>query len=141
MPEVQRQANQDVPSLFWLRENVGQLRRVNSFRGGYLSQMSRHRVGISHAATGGELMSVARIKPGDWRNFRRLARYYERELVRIRNATSCSASELRDVASLALDYQKCKKLPDWDDLRGQAPDATGTLSSEAFVRKLRDEWQ
>lgn len=31
-------------------------------------------------------------------------------------------------------------LPDWDDLRGRAPDATGGLSSEAFIRKIRDEW-
>ena len=31
-------------------------------------------------------------------------------------------------------------LPDWDDLRGRAPEATGTLSSEAFVRELRDAW-
>lgn len=31
-------------------------------------------------------------------------------------------------------------LPDWDDLRGLAPDATGTLSSEDFVRELRDGW-
>lgn len=32
-------------------------------------------------------------------------------------------------------------LPDWDDLRGRAPDATGGLSSEAFVRELRDGWR
>jgi hypothetical protein len=32
------------------------------------------------------------------------------------------------------------ELPDWDDLRGRAPDATGELSSEAFVRGLRDAW-
>lgn len=31
--------------------------------------------------------------------------------------------------------------PDWEDLRGCAPDATGTLSSEAFVRKIRDSWE
>ncbi len=31
-------------------------------------------------------------------------------------------------------------IPDWDDLRGRAPDATGALSSEAFVRELRDAW-
>lgn len=29
---------------------------------------------------------------------------------------------------------------DWDDLRGRAPGATGALSSEAFVRELRDDW-
>jgi len=32
------------------------------------------------------------------------------------------------------------ELPDWDDLRGRAPNATGDLSSEAFVRELRDGW-
>lgn len=32
-------------------------------------------------------------------------------------------------------------LPDWDDLRGRAPDATGVLTSEAFVRELRDGWR
>ena len=30
--------------------------------------------------------------------------------------------------------------PTWEDLRGSAPEATGNLSSEKFVRKLRDEW-
>jgi hypothetical protein len=33
------------------------------------------------------------------------------------------------------------ELPDWDDLRGRAPNATGDLSSEAFVRELRDGWR
>jgi hypothetical protein len=33
------------------------------------------------------------------------------------------------------------ELPDWDDLRGRAPDATGSLSSEDFVRELRDGWR
>jgi hypothetical protein len=32
-------------------------------------------------------------------------------------------------------------LPDWDDLRGRAPNATGDLSSEAFVRELRNGWE
>ncbi len=32
------------------------------------------------------------------------------------------------------------ELGNWDDLRGFAPDATGDLSSEAFVRGLRDAW-
>ncbi len=32
-------------------------------------------------------------------------------------------------------------LPDWDDIRGRAPDATGDMSSEAFVRELRDGWR
>jgi hypothetical protein len=33
------------------------------------------------------------------------------------------------------------ELPDWEDLRGRAPDATGGLRSEAFVRELRDGWR
>jgi hypothetical protein len=33
------------------------------------------------------------------------------------------------------------ELPDWDDLRGRAPDITGELSSEAFVRELRNGWR
>ncbi len=33
------------------------------------------------------------------------------------------------------------EIPDWEDLRGRAPDATGVLSSEAFVRELRDGWE
>lgn len=33
-----------------------------------------------------------------------------------------------------------KKRVDWDDVRGIAPDATGDLSSEEFIRRLRDEW-
>jgi hypothetical protein len=32
------------------------------------------------------------------------------------------------------------ELPDWEDLRGRAPDATGDKSSEAFVREHRDAW-
>jgi hypothetical protein len=32
------------------------------------------------------------------------------------------------------------KLADWDDLLGKAPDATGELSSEAYIRQQRDEW-
>jgi hypothetical protein len=33
------------------------------------------------------------------------------------------------------------ELPDWEDLRGRAPDATGGLPSEVFVRGLRDGWR
>ncbi len=32
------------------------------------------------------------------------------------------------------------ELPDWDDLRGRAPDATGGKPSEVFVRELRNSW-
>lgn len=38
-------------------------------------------------------------------------------------------------------YPPESELPDWDDLRGRAPDATGGLSTEAFVRELRDGWR
>jgi len=34
-----------------------------------------------------------------------------------------------------------RDLPDWEDLRGRAPNATGTLTSEAFIRELRDAWR
>lgn len=37
--------------------------------------------------------------------------------------------------------KKGEKLPDWEDLRGVAPNVTGSLSSEDFVRKQRDEWE
>lgn len=33
------------------------------------------------------------------------------------------------------------ELPFFDDLRGIAPDATGSLSSEEFIRELRNGWQ
>ena len=33
-----------------------------------------------------------------------------------------------------------QELPDWEDLRGRAPDTTGGLSSEEFIRELRDAW-
>ena len=33
-----------------------------------------------------------------------------------------------------------RRAPDWDDLRGAAPGATGALTSEDFVRELRDAW-
>lgn len=31
-------------------------------------------------------------------------------------------------------------LPDWEDVRGRAPNATGDLSSEDFIAELRDAW-
>lgn len=37
-------------------------------------------------------------------------------------------------------YPPDADLADWEDLRGRAPDATGTLSSEAFIREQRDAW-
>jgi hypothetical protein len=29
----------------------------------------------------------------------------------------------------------------WDEARGIAPDCTGDLSSEAFIRRARDDWE
>lgn len=46
------------------------------------------------------------------------------------------------IAVTAIDsFPPDDELPDWNDLRGRAPDATGGLSSEAFVRELRDAWR
>lgn len=46
------------------------------------------------------------------------------------------------VAVTAIDaFPPESELPDWEDLRGRAPDATGELSSEAFVRELRNGWR
>jgi hypothetical protein len=38
-------------------------------------------------------------------------------------------------------YAPLSDLADWEDLCGRAPDATGGISSEAFVRELRDGWR
>jgi hypothetical protein len=38
-------------------------------------------------------------------------------------------------------YPPSRELPDFYDLRGIAPHATGSLSSEDFVAKLRNEWE
>jgi hypothetical protein len=40
----------------------------------------------------------------------------------------------------AFDLETKGEPPTWEDLRGAAPDATGSLSSEAFVRQSRNEW-
>ncbi|HJW40519.1 MAG TPA: hypothetical protein VJ476_04730 [Rhizomicrobium sp.] len=37
-------------------------------------------------------------------------------------------------------FPPADEIPDWNDLRGRAPDATGKLSSEAFIAELRDAW-
>lgn len=46
---------------------------------------------------------LAEIKTEDWRAFRRVARYYERELKRIKEATALDAARLRELAAQALD--------------------------------------
>jgi hypothetical protein len=46
------------------------------------------------------------------------------------------------IAVTALDpFPPEDELPTWEDLRGRAPDATGALSSEAFVREMRNGWR
>lgn len=45
---------------------------------------------------------LSSVRDGNWKGFRRVARYYERELRRIRNATLCDASTLRDFAAKAI---------------------------------------
>lgn len=51
------------------------------------------------------------------------------------------ASFAHKIAVTSIDvFDNLDDLPDWDDLRGRAPDATGKMSSEAFVRELRDGW-
>lgn len=49
-------------------------------------------------------------------------------------------AEARGGDELAVYSELMAKEDAWDVLRGCAPDATGDLSSEAFIRKLRDEW-
>jgi len=45
------------------------------------------------------------------------------------------------IAVTSLDiFPSEEELPDWEDLRGRAPESTGGLSSEAFIRELRDAW-
>ncbi len=52
------------------------------------------------------------------------------------------ASFAHAIAVTALDpFPPDDELPTWEDLRGRAPDATGELSSEAFVRELRNGWR
>lgn len=50
---------------------------------------------------------LSRVKGEDWKEFRRVARRYERELIRIRNATACPAKALRRFADEAIN-QKSK---------------------------------
>jgi hypothetical protein len=51
------------------------------------------------------------------------------------------ASFAHAIAVTAIDsFPPEDELPTWEDLRGRAPNATGELSSEAFVRELRDAW-
>jgi len=51
------------------------------------------------------------------------------------------ASFAHAIAVTAIDsFPPEDELPTWEDLRGIAPNATGELSSEAFVRELRNAW-
>jgi hypothetical protein len=50
---------------------------------------------------------LGKIKDDDWRMYRRVARYYERELKRIYQATALPAAALRRLAKEAV-YGKAK---------------------------------
>ena len=54
--------------------------------------------------------------------------------------TAQFVDDCADADALVLDDPPDDEWAEWDDLRGQAQDATGSLSSEAFIRALRDEW-
>jgi hypothetical protein len=52
-----------------------------------------------------------------------------------------NASFPHEIAVTAVEaYPPDADLADWEDLCGRAPDATGELSSEAFIREQRDAW-
>ena len=57
---------------------------------------------------------------------------------------SSAAHEIcEQIAALSAVGDEAKKSEggvDWDDVRGIAPNATGDLSSEAFIREQRDSW-
>ena len=48
------------------------------------------------------MSKLSDVKDGDWRGFRRVARRYERELRRIRDARACPADALRRFAAEAV---------------------------------------
>jgi hypothetical protein len=58
---------------------------------------------------------------------------------RLKYRSGAQFPHLIDVSGIEI-FPPDSELPDWDDLRGRAPLATGDLSSEAFVRELRDAW-
>jgi hypothetical protein len=57
---------------------------------------------------------------------------------RVRFATFMT--QLQNLSATLAKLDRDFELPDWDDLRGRAPNATGDLSSEDFVREMRDAW-
>jgi len=52
------------------------------------------------------MLMLSDVKTGDWKGFRRVARRYERELKRIRDATAVSADALRRFAAAAVTKKK-----------------------------------
>lgn len=52
--------------------------------------------------------------------------------------TDSSLASVKNLIAALRDLRRQASLPDWDDIRGLAPDATGALSSEDFVRNMRD---
>lgn len=64
---------------------------------------------------------------GSVKDLRQFAHYIDERLVTVERELESSKETIA-------------KPPTWEDLRGAAPDATGALSSEAFVRQSRNEW-
>jgi hypothetical protein len=52
-----------------------------------------------------------------------------------------AASHSRLACLARIDAALTETKDEWEAIRGAAPDATGDLSSEEFVRKLRDDWE
>lgn len=54
-----------------------------------------------------------------------------------KNSLFPSIINVKEIDLCPVEYE----LPSWDDLKGIAPNATGELLSEEFIRNLRNEWQ
>lgn len=52
------------------------------------------------------MLRLSEIKDRDWAKYRRVARRYERDLKRIRDATACTADHLRKLAAEAVNNRK-----------------------------------
>jgi hypothetical protein len=53
---------------------------------------------------------------------------------------SAAKERLAALSAVGDEAKKSEGGVDWDDVRGIAPNATGDLSSEAFIREQRDSW-
>ena len=60
-------------------------------------------------------------------------------MTRVIEFIGCCANWLIN-ALFPVEDEDDEDVPAWEGMRGVAPDATGRLSSEAFIRELRDDW-